>query len=479
MSSPPENPATSSPTSSPTVPDDASALSGLLDGVESAPKRTPLGHWVDRYFQVTAKGSNFRTEILAGASTYLALSYIFVVNPAVLAEAGINTSVSLFATIVISAVATLAMGLWARLPFVVSTGLEMNSYVAFFAVGTLGFAWQSALGMVFWSGVLMVVATLTNLRERIIDGIPESLKVGLSCTVGVFIVLVALVVSGIVSYGKVTVSGIGSFVSPSALALYVSLAFALALTRLKVPGALLLTILLTSGLYQLCAANGWLGVTPTEAAAPSLSSEMFQGVFAFDLTVLFDPRAISVILVLFILDFYGSIAKLIGLTLNTSVLDNGKLTRRRQALLVDGTGTAGAAGLGTTSVVAFVESAVGIGMGARTGLTAVVAGLLMAVTFVAFPLVQYVPVAATAGVLAYVGVRLWPTRAQFAGFTRAESAAVIAMALITVATFTIDRAMLAGFAIIAVASFVRTRRLNWVLVASALLLAFSVALQLI
>jgi AGZA family xanthine/uracil permease-like MFS transporter len=456
-----------------------STLSEIVGEVDTEPKRSRLGHRVDRYFQVTAKGSTFRTEILAGASTYLALSYIVVVNPAILAEAGISTSVSLFATIIISALATLVMGLWARLPFAVSTGLEMNSYVAFFAVGTLGFAWQSALGMVFWSGVLMVVATVTNIRERVIDGIPEALKVGLACTVGVFIVLVAGVVSGILSYNKVTLESVGNFTSPSALAFYTSFVLALLFVRLRVPAALLLTIVVTAALYHLFAANSWLGFTPVTATPATLSSDMFDGLFALDLSVLFDPRAISVILVLFVLDFYGSIAKLLGLTLNTSILDNGQLVRRRQALLVDGVGTAGASTLGTTSVVAFVESAVGIGMGARTGLTAVVTGLLMAATFVAYPLVHLVPVAATAGVLLYVGIRLWPSRSQFAMFSMPERVAIVAMALITMATFTIDRAMLAGFAIVAVMSLIKTRKPNWVLIVSSTLLAVSIALQLV
>jgi AGZA family xanthine/uracil permease-like MFS transporter len=186
-----------------------------------------------------------------------------------------------------------------------------------------------------------------------------------------------------------------------------------------------------------------------------------------------------VILVLFVLDFYGSIAKLLGLTLNTSILDDGKLLRRRQALLVDGVGTAGASTLGTSSVVAFVESAVGIGMGARTGLTAVITGLLMAATFIAYPLVHLVPVAATAGVLLYVGIRLWPSRSDFSRFAVSERVAIIAMALITMATFTIDRAMLVGFAIVAIAALVKTRRPNWVLIVSSTLLAASIALQLV
>src|SRR3989338_4885305 len=131
---------------------------------------------IDNYFCITKMGSSFGVEIFAGVSTFLSLSYIFVVNPAILGEAGINTSVAFFATIFGSVVATLMMGLWARLPFALAPGLEMNAYIAFVVVGTLGFTWQGALGAVFWVGVLTVVLSYTSLRKNIIKAIPDKLK---------------------------------------------------------------------------------------------------------------------------------------------------------------------------------------------------------------------------------------------------------------------------------------------------------------
>ena len=136
------------------------------------PQKIGISKALDSYFQISQKGSDIRTELFAGLSTFLSLSYIFIVNPAILSKAGIDPSVSLFATLAISAAATLVMGLWAKLPFVVSTGLEMNGYVTYFAVAGLGFSWQQALGMVFWSSILMVLLTVTSVREKIIDSIP-------------------------------------------------------------------------------------------------------------------------------------------------------------------------------------------------------------------------------------------------------------------------------------------------------------------
>jgi AGZA family xanthine/uracil permease-like MFS transporter len=438
----------------------------------SAPS-TPSG-FLDRYFGISEKGSTIAREVLAGLSTFLALSYIFVVNPAILDNAGINKNVSLFATLVISAAATLVMGLWARLPFVLSTGMEMNAYVAFYVVGAAGFLWQDALGMVFWSSILMLVLTGLSIRERIIDAIPDSLKVGLSFSVGVFLILIALSIGGILSYKGLTLDHFGSVVSPAALALYFSLALIFVFERFKVPGAVLLSIVATSILYHLFG--------PVEAAAkPSqpFTSEMFGGLFELNLGILFDPRAISIVLVLFVLDFYGSVAKFIGLTTSTNIVENGRLPRRTRALFVDAGATTGASLLGTTSVITFVESAVGIGVGGRTGLTAVTCGLAMLTCFFALPLIQAVPVVATTGALVYVGIKLCPTRERFRAIPTIDKVALASMPLVTIATFAIDKAMLAGFAIFVLASLLtRGKRTDPYLIGSTVLLAVSVALQL-
>jgi Permease family len=206
------------------------------------------------------------------------------------------------------------MGLWARLPFVVAPGMEMNAYVAFYAVGALGFTWQQALGMVFWSSVIMIVLTLASIRERIIDSIPESMKVGLAFSVGVFLMLIALRTGGMLEYEGLILRGFGSLLSPSAYALYLGLACVLVLDRLKVPGAVLIGILVTAGFCHLIGAGGG------SDAIGEVSSRMFSAIGQLDLGIILDPRAASVILVLFVLDFYGSVAKFIGLTLNTNIM---------------------------------------------------------------------------------------------------------------------------------------------------------------
>lgn len=427
---------------------------------------------IDRFFGISAKQSTVGREILAGVSTFLALSYIFIVNPAILAKAGIDASAVLFATITISAAATLAMGSWARLPFVVAPGMEMNAYVAFYAVGALGFTWQQALGMVFWSSVVMIALTLASVRERIIDSIPASMKVGLAFSVGVFLMLIALRLGGLLVYDGLVLRGVGSFLSRDAAALGLGLALILALDRLRVPGAVLIGILLTAGFCHL------VGAGASDAVA-EVSDRMLSAVGQLDVGVILDPRAASVILVLFVLDFYGSVAKFIGLTLNTNIMEDGRVPRRTRALLVDGVGSTAGSLTGTTSLITFVESAVGIGVGGRTGLAAVVCGLLMLSCFVVVPLLPYVPVVATTGALLFVGIKLCPSLSQVRQAALVDRLTLAIMPLVTIATFAIDRAMLAGFAIHLVALFARRERPDPFLAISTALLGAGVLLQVV
>lgn len=393
---------------------------------------------LDTYFGVSRLGSDFRTEILAGVSTFLSLSYIFVVNPAILSAAGLSTSAVFFATVLGSVVATLLMGLWARLPFAVAPGLEMNAYVAYVVVGVMGYTWQGALGAVFWSGVLTLALSFTPLRVNIVKAIPDKLKSGLAASVGVFLMLIALKVSGVFAYDGITLQGIGSPVSASAIILYVGLALVATLKWFKVRGSVLLSIVGAAIVAHML--GGLQSIEPI-----ALSADMFAATFAFDWRVLFDPRIWSVIIVLFILDFYGSIAKFIGLTKTTPIVDeNGDLPRLKEGLIVDGAGTVIGAATGTSNLIAYVESAVGIGEGGRTGFVAVVVAALMLLFILITPLINLVPVAATTGAVFFVGLMLLPW-SEIKNYSWIDTVAVLAMVVVTIWTFGLDKAMLAGF----------------------------------
>lgn len=425
------------------------------------------------FFKTGDRGSNARIELLAGLSTFLSLSYIFVVNPAILSAGGIDKSAVFLATIIGSVIATLAMGFWANLPFAVAPGLEMNAFVAYVVIGTLGFTWQDALGMVFWSGVLTVVLNYTRVRVAIIKAIPDKLKSGLAAAVGVFLMLIALKVSGITRYDGIQLTGLGLLSTPEVRVFCVGLILVIALKTLKVKGSILLSIVGASICAHLLGISK--GVEPIK-----LSSDMLSGTFALHLGVILNPKAWSVILVLFILDFYGSIAKFIGLTRNTSIVDDtGNVPKLQEALAVDGGGTVLGSVVGTSNLITYVESAVGIGEGGRTGLTAITCAVLMSTFIFLTPLVNLVPVVATTGALFYVGLTLFPGRNDLKTYKWQDAISLIAVIVVTVWTFGLDKAMFAGFATYVLLTLVRGRwkDVNGYLVSSAVLLLASILLS--
>ncbi|MFT7615348.1 MAG: AGZA family xanthine/uracil permease-like MFS transporter [Candidatus Woesearchaeota archaeon] len=429
---------------------------------------------IKSFFEFSKHKTNFKTEILAGISTFLALSYIFVVNPSILGEAGMNKSMVLFATIIVSALATFLMGVWAKKPFALAPGMEINAYVAFFVIVGLGFSWQEALGAVFWSGILFMIFTVTGIRTKIIQSIPDKLKSGLALSVGVFLMLIALRLTGVLLYEGVIFKGIGSFFSPVAFVLYFGLALVLLLRKFKVKGSVLISIILASTLAHMLGLGN-------SGEAIVISKEMFSGVMQLDFGVILNPKILSVILVLFIVDFYGSVAKFIGLTRNTTIVKkDGTLPKMTQTLSVDGLATVAGAGLGTTSLTTFVESGVGIAEGGRTGFTAVVCSVLMLGFIALTPLVNLVPVIATTGALFWVGIHLFPTRDELKKYTAIDIVSVVVMIVATVWTFSIDKALLFGFLIyiIGLALTGKAKKIDMYMVISTVLLLIGTFLSL-
>lgn len=392
---------------------------------------------LETYFEFKELGTNWRREILAGFSVFLSLAYIIVVNPTILAKGGIPLEIAFFATVAISGLAMIAMGLWARLPFVLAPGLEMNAYLVFFIIGVLGYSWQEALGLVFWSGVLFLILTLTRLRQGIIEAIPENMKYILSFAVGVFVAAIGLRITDLLFYDGSFISGVGDFISPKAITLYIGLGVLIILSKLRVPGAVLLSIFAGSLYLNLTA-----GVDDT--ANYGGFAEMTKDVGAFDPFFALKSRAaIGAIFVLFAIDFYGSIAKFIGLTVNTPI----KIQERSgKALYVDSVATIFGAAAGTSSITTYVESAVGIGAGGRSGIVAIIAGVLMLASFFLLPYLSYVPVAATAPALLYVGYKLFPVAILKDKFRLFDWFVLAVSGLIVFFMFALDKAMLFGFA---------------------------------
>ena len=440
-----------------------------------SPGKKRFSQRVADYFEFAKHKTNYRTEIIAGASTFMALAYIFVVNPAILAEGGFNQSAVLFATIVASFLATLVMGAWAKKPFALAPGMEMNAYVAFFVIGGLGFAWPQALGAVFWSGILFLLLTVTNVRTRIIQAIPDKMKSGLALSVGVFLMLIALSLAGVIVYEGISFSHFGEVLTPLSAVLAFGVAAVLILRKLRVPGAVILSIILAAILAH------FLGLGDAGAAF-TLSPEMFSAILQWDISVILDPRMWSVILILFLVDFYGSVAKFIGLTRGTSIVDaKGNMSRMKEALSIDGGGTIVGAGLGTTSLTTYVESGVGIAEGGRTGFTALVVALLMLLFLPLTPLLNLIPLIATTGALFWVGLQLFPSREELKTYDKLDIFTVLVMIAVTILTFAIDKALLAGFLIYMAGLVVKgkTKDIDLFMVVSTVLLIVGLVLSLI
>lgn len=394
--------------------------------------------------------TSWTTEIVAGASLFMSLSYIFIVNPSILAQAGIPSGAVFFATVLASAVATLAMGVFARLPFALAPGLESNGFFTFVVVLGLGFSWQEALGLVFWSGALCLFFTIIPVRQKIIDAIPEGLKTAISTTVGVFVAIIGFAVTDLIKFSGGLPSGLGDFGSPKATLLYSGflIALVLGIKSLRFPAGMLVSIVACTVLARLIGVPADTPPAHTEEFLSALGEFELFGVFS-------DPRAWTVLLVFFVIDFFGSIGKFIGLTRATALQTKGKVKNMKQALYVDGAGTVFGSYLGTSTIITYVESAVAVGQGGRTGVVAIVCGLLMLASLAFSPLVAFVPVAAASGVLVYVGWLLLPKkelldaiqdRSDVGGtLDYFDFAIVLVMGGIAGLSFSLDKSLLVGF----------------------------------
>ncbi len=404
---------------------------------------------VKNYFEFPTHGARFITEIVAGVTTYISLSYIFILNPVVLGSAGMPAAGVLFATVVVSALATLVMGLWAKLPFAVGPGLEMNGYFAVVICTIMKVPWQEALGIVCLSGIFNMVFTYFQVRKNVVDLIPDGLKRAMATCVGGFVATIGLKLCDIVAYKNNNILDLSQispekFVSHQALILYFSLAVCIILRKAKFFSPFSIIISIVTGLL--------LSVIWQVPHSINNNGDYFSTVGKLNLGIFkhaVDWKYAGAIIVLFLIDFLGGAGKIIGLSAATNIQNPGGLVPNyRRALFVDGGATIFGSFMGTSSMVAFVESATGIEVGGRTGLTAVVCAVLTAGTIFAFPVVNWIPIQAVTGVLVYVAYLLLPWNIDPHGaieHTRFDYAVGIVMAATAFLTFGIDKAMALGF----------------------------------
>ncbi len=352
------------------------------------------------FFQIEARGSTFRREILAGLTTFTTMSYIIVVNPAILKTAGIPAGPSMTATILAAVCGCLLMGLYANRPFAVAPYMGENAFIAFTVCLGLGIRWQTALGAIFVAGLAFIVLTILRLRQRLVESIPASLRYSFAVGIGLFLTFIGLTQTGIVELG-VAGAPVKAGALTSAPVLVAIFGFLLigALVIRKAPGAILIGII-TTALVAFAA-----HVAPWPAALVGKPVTVAPIFAQMDIRGALSPKALPIALTIFIMAFVDTMGTLIGLSARAGFLDeNGNLPQIERPMMADAIATALSPLFGTTTSGAFVESATGIEAGGRTGLTAVVVAACFAVSAFAAPFVSSIPAQAYGPALIIVGL---------------------------------------------------------------------------
>ena len=352
-------------------------------------------------FRLRERGTTVRTEVLAGCTTFLTLSYIIFVNPAILSQAGMDAGAVLVATCLASALGCLLMGLYANYPIALAPGMGLNAYFVAMATGVPGLSWQIVLGAVFCSGLLMLILSVLPVREWVLNSMPRSQKLGIVAGIGFFLALIGLRNAGIVVGSEATMVTLGTVTEWPVLLALLGFAAIVALEDRKVPGAVLACILAVAAL-------GWIfGLSPAPdsllAAPPSLAPTALK----LDAVAAIELGILAIVFAFLMVDLFDSSATLAAVLSEAGLTDeDGRVPRLRRALVADSTATMAGAMLGTSTTTSYVESAAGVRAGGRTGLTAVVvAGLFLLATLIA-PVATSVPAFATAPAILFVGYAL-------------------------------------------------------------------------
>ncbi|MBI5787857.1 MAG: NCS2 family permease [Candidatus Schekmanbacteria bacterium] len=341
------------------------------------------------YFPIKERGSDVRTEIIAGVTTFLTLSYIVFVQPAVLSACGMDMGAVMVATCVASAIATILMGLLANYPIALAPAMGHNFYFAFTVCGTsamggLGYPWQVALGANFISGSIFVLFSNWGMREKIIEAVPASLRYAIAVGIGFLIALVGLEWGGIIVASPGTLVTLGNLHSPPVIITILGILFIAILLTRQIKGAILFGIIFNTAL---CLAWGLIRFEGIVSRPPSIAPTFFK----LRLADLFSyPQVFTVIFILFFLDLFDTVGTLIGVSEEAHFMEGGKLTHAKQALLSDAIGTVVGALMGTSTITSYIESASGISEGGRTGLANMVTAALLLLSLFFFPLVKMI-----------------------------------------------------------------------------------------
>ncbi len=341
-----------------------------------------------------------RTEVIAGATTFLTMSYILAVNPTVLSSTGMDKAAVFTATAIASAIATLLLAFMAKLPFAQAPSMGLNAFFAYTMCQAMGYSWQQSLAIMLVEGVIFIIITFFNIREMILESIPETLRYAISAGIGMFIAFIGLKNAGIIVAKQGTFVGLGEFTPPCLLGIFAILLSGILMAR-NVKGALFWSIIITT----LVGIPFGVTIVPDNWAPVSLPQDISPIFCKFDFAGVMNLKTVLVIFSLLIVNIFDTIGTLMGLAEKTGgIRPDGTIPHVKEAMMSDAIGTTCGACLGSSTLTTFVESASGIAEGGRSGMTAFTVGMLFIISLFLSPLFLLIPSAATSGALVMVGV---------------------------------------------------------------------------
>ena len=393
---------------------------------------------LEKLFNLRASGTNVKTEIIAGFSTFLTMSFIIAVNPGILSDAGIDFAAGFVATIIATVIGTLIIGLYAGWPVAVAPGMGLNAFFTYGVVLGYGFTWQQGLTAVFVSSVLFLIFSMTRLRAWLLQSIPNALQAGITAGIGLFLAVIGLTGAGIIVSNPDTIVGLGALTSPEILLALIGLLVIAGLEYRGIKGGILLGILTVSAIGWIAGLASFGGI----ASAPPVASAAFSLGFG----AVFSPAFITIVFIMLFVDFFDTTGTLSAISeIAGKRREDGSIENINKAVVADTSASIVGALAGTSNMTTYLESASGIKAGGRTGLTAVVIALLFLSCLFLEPLFASIPAFATAPALIFVAANFMTSLRRVEWDDLSQAVSVMVILLVMPLTFSIAAGIAFGF----------------------------------
>lgn len=386
---------------------------------------------LEKLFKLKQNQTSLKQEAVAGLTTFMTMAYIIFVNPMMLADAGMDHGAVFVATCLAAAVGCLVMGFMANYPIALAPGMGLNAFFTYTVVGEMGYSWETALGAVFLSGICFLILSLVRIREWIVNSIPMSLRIGIAAGIGLFLALIGLKSAGIVVASPATLVTLGDITAFPAVMAVLGFFLIIAMVQRGMKSAVILSILIITGLGLVFGDVQYHGIV---SMPPSIMPTFLK----MDLSQVFEVSMLSVVFAFLFVDLFDTSGTLVAVAQRGGFLDEkGRLPRLNRALTADSLATIAGAAFGTSTTTSYIESTAGVSAGGRTGLTAVVVGLLFIAALFLSPLAGMIPAYATAGTLFYVAILMMSGLVHVEWEDLTEAAPVVVVCILMPLTFSI------------------------------------------